>query len=242
MNRLAWLLVSLALAGAPLPRAFAQVETVRTPLLRHAEPQQIGAQYRQTTHDATVAAMQGRADDARDLLQPVLAYCESLGNAGRRLVSVANAAEYEQHVDMHGDGTPIDWIDTTCASAYKTRAFADVESKRTDSALAYLDKTIRLAPYWALPLAERGYLLNQLGRHDDALASYEDALRLVSGFPSNANAHALVLRGIGYTRIELGDLDTAEQAYRDSLEAEPGNALALKELEFIAQRRAATSP
>lgn len=57
-------------------------------------------------------------------------------------------------------------------------------------------------------------------------------------YPSSKNLKGLVLRGIGYQLVELDDLDGAERAYRDSLEAEPGNALAQRELEFIRERRA----
>ncbi len=235
------LVLAVACAGIAAP-AHAQVETIRTPLLRQAERQQIGAQYGETTGQATAAAMQGRTAEAREMLEPVLAYCDALDHPQRRVVSVANAAEYERYVDTHGDGRPVDWIDITCASAYKTRAFVDVEDKHAQSALAFLDKTVRMAPYWALPLAERGYLLNQIGRPAEGMASYQQALELVEEFPSNANARALVLRGIGYSHIELGDLDSAERAYRTSLEAEPGNALALRELEFIRQQRSTATP
>ena len=233
--------LAFALPGT-MSSALAQTNTVRTPLVRHADQQEIGAQYRQATAQATAAALQSRSEAARQLLEPVLAYCDSLHQADRRIVSVANVAEYERYVDTLGDGNPVDWIDTTCASAYKTRAFADVEDKRVDSALAFLDKVTRLSPYWALPLAERGYLLNQVGRPEEGMASYRKALELVDAFPSNANARALVLRGIGYSRIELGDLDAAEKAYRESLEAEPGNPLALQERAFIEQQRASTTP
>ena len=41
------------------------------------------------------------------------------------------------------------------------------------------------------------------------------------------------LRGIGYSLIELGELEAARQAFEKSLKMEPNNRLALDELEYI---------
>ena len=170
------------------------------------------------------------------MLEPIVDFCDRLLQPGRAVVSVANAAEYQAHMESQAQGQPVDWVDMACPGAYKTRAFIDIDNKDFDGALAFLDKAILLAPYWAEARAERGYLLNQRGEPRQALADYRHALELVQRFESNAYARALVLRGLGYTQVELGDLDAAEQAYRESLEAEPGNALALRELEYIRKR------
>ena len=80
-------------------------------------------------------------------------------------------------------------------------------------------------------------MLNQLGRPKDGLASYRSALVLSRKHEANTRAIALALRGIGYSHVELGDLDAAERAYRESLEVEPGNTLAQGELDYIQQER-----
>jgi tetratricopeptide (TPR) repeat protein len=225
------------LAALP-PCAWAQVETVRTALASTSSTKQLGSQYRDDTNMAHQAALKGDWAGARKLLGPVVDFCDQLPKPGLDVVSVATADEYEAFVEASNKGTPVEWVDMACPSAYKAMAFVDIEQKDTGSALAFLDKAIALSPYWAQPLAERGYLLNQLGRPEDGLASYRRALELVERFPSNAHARALVLRGLGYTHIELGDLDQAEAAYRQSLQAEPGNTLAMRELDYIAEQRA----
>ena len=48
----------------------------------------------------------------------------------------------------------------------------------------------------------------------------------------------LILRGIGFSLTELGDLDGAQRAYEDSLKLEPSSELAKKELRYIQQLRA----
>lgn len=226
----------VCLTASPLC-AWAQGETVRTTLISKST-KQLGSQYRADTARAQDAAQKGDWAGARKLLMPVVDFCDRLPMPGLDVVSVATADEYETFVEASARGAPVEWVDMACPAAYKGMAFLDIEMKDTDSALAFLDKATILSPYWADPFAERGYLFNQLGRPQEGLASYQRALELVERFPSNAYARALVLRGLGYTHIELGDLDRAEAAYRQSLEVEPGNALAMKELEYIAQRRA----
>ena len=45
---------------------------------------------------------------------------------------------------------------------------------------------------------------------------------------------AVALRGRGFALTELGRLDEAEVAYRDSLKLKPENEVALAELKYIA--------
>lgn len=235
--RLVALIALLALSMAAMP-SHAQVETVRTPLTRPAAQAQIlGSKYRVQADRAADLALRGKQSEAMASLRPVIVFCDGLVEAGYALVSVANELEYNAYVSASGTGAPIDWVDMACPSAYKTQAFLDIDNKDTDAAHSALDKTVRLAPFWAEPLAERGYLLNQLGKHREALEDYQHALELVARFQSNKYAEALVLRGLGYTEVELGDLDAAEQAYDKSLKAEPDNALALRELDYIRKQR-----
>ncbi|HEY2068432.1 MAG TPA: tetratricopeptide repeat protein [Rhizomicrobium sp.] len=91
-------------------------------------------------------------------------------------------------------------------------------------------------------LIERGEALNSLKRWDDALADFDQALKL-SDVPDDLRAH--MYRGRGISLTELGRLDDAEASYRQSLQIEPGNAVALHELDYIARLRAggqATTP
>ncbi|HEY0502434.1 MAG TPA: tetratricopeptide repeat protein [Lysobacter sp.] len=230
--------IAFVLCMALLPvRAHAQVETVITPLTRAHSPQQLGARFRADANAATQAARQRDYAGARKHLAPVIAYCDQLATPTRDVVSVANAAEYDAFVAVSTSGKPVEWIDSACPSAYKMAAFVDIETRDHDAALAMLEKTSAVAPYWVEPHAERGYLLNQLGRVQEGLASYQRAWELVERYESNDYARALVLRGLGYTWIELRDLDRAEDYYRQSLQVEPGNAVAEHELRYIREQR-----
>jgi len=79
--------------------------------------------------------------------------------------------------------------------------------------------------------AERGAALTALNRWQDALDDYESGLAVIDLAPRD---NARLLRGKGFALTELGKLDLAEQAYRDSLKLDPENAIATHELAYLA--------
>jgi tetratricopeptide (TPR) repeat protein len=108
------------------------------------------------------------------------------------------------------------------------------ETGRYDEALAALNLGLEAAPNSPGLISERNAAFFGLHRFDDALASARRGLEIANLAPED---HARLLRNLGNALTELKRLDEAEQAYRDSLKLEPGNALALNELRYIAQLR-----
>jgi tetratricopeptide (TPR) repeat protein len=82
---------------------------------------------------------------------------------------------------------------------------------------------------------ERGAALSGLMRWQDSLANYDRGLGFERVLP---NQRAVMLRGRGLALTELGRLDDAETAYRDSLVLDPNNQLAARELIYIQRLRA----
>ncbi|UNK50738.1 tetratricopeptide repeat protein [Lysobacter sp. S4-A87] len=224
----------LAVASFP---AWSQVETVITPMgSAYAEPQ-LGSQYREDNAKVVAAVKRGDMAGAQALQRPVLEFCDRLAAPGHAMVSVASAAEYEAYVEASAKDVPIEWVDMACPSAYKMSAFLLIELKQPEQALVMLDKASAMAPYWAEPLAERGYLLNIIGRPGEGLATYQRAMELIEKFESNRYLLAATLRGMGYAQIELGDLDQAEAYYVKSLKTDPASPVAENELKYIRERR-----
>lgn len=115
------------------------------------------------------------------------------------------------------------------------------EMQRPEDALRVLDKGMTLmvmpslaahAPYLA---SERALSLARLGRLPEALAAYDDGLKLAA---IDDKGKARMQRGRGYVFTEMSRLDEAEDAYKESLKLEPGNRIALGELDYIAKLRA----
>lgn len=80
--------------------------------------------------------------------------------------------------------------------------------------------------------SERAIALLQLRRLDEALAVYDEGLKLDN---IDDKGKARMHRGRGYVLTEMGRLDEAEAAYKESLKFEPDNAIARGELDYIAK-------
>ena len=80
-------------------------------------------------------------------------------------------------------------------------------------------------------MCEKAYLLTELGRREEALTHYQRKASARLWITDSAKARAL--RGQGRILIDLGRLDEAEEAFKQSLSLEAGNEMATEELAFI---------
>jgi tetratricopeptide (TPR) repeat protein len=113
---------------------------------------------------------------------------------------------------------------------------AAVERRDFAAANSVLDRGLALQPLDRMMLNEKLIALHAEGRWEDAYLLLKTAL--TAGDPLIDARPANLQRRLGYTLVELGRLAEARAAYEDSLVAEPGNATALAELEFIANAEA----
>lgn len=167
-------------------------------------------------------------------LNTIVKYCDSKVSTGSlNIVSVANQAEYIYFMSTVDKGVSVVWIDMVCPATYKMLAFIQIDMGKVDSAVNNLEKAIEMAPLWAEPHAELGYIMNKAGNFKKAETSYKYAIKLADQFESSKNLKPIALRGLGFALTELGDLDGAQKAYEESLLLEPENANALGELKYI---------
>jgi tetratricopeptide (TPR) repeat protein len=87
---------------------------------------------------------------------------------------------------------------------------------------------------------EKAQALARLGDHQKALELYKLAQTLNAY--SSEHDNAVALRGEGFVHIEMGNIDSAERAYRESLIIEPKNKLVRYELKYIAHLRSGGDP
>ncbi len=112
------------------------------------------------------------------------------------------------------------------------------EMQRPEDALRVLDKGLKLmvmpavASHTSYLASERALSLTRLARLPEALAAYDEGLKLAA---IDDKGKARMQRGRGYVFTEMGRLDEAEEAYKESLKLEPGNRIALGELDYIAK-------
>lgn len=157
--------------------------------------------------------------------------------AAETLVALAAAANA-----MRGEGKVVAVADPYPSIAFLLGSYYN-EVGRSADALRVLEAGLALPggltgqglgttrPHLA---SERGAALLKMKRWPEALTAYDSGLALPG---LEVRDKARMLRGRGFALIELKRLDEAESTFRDSLKAEPGNALAFNELRYIAQLR-----
>lgn len=213
-------------------------KTVQT-LTRHegVEPGR-GSEQRERVALAVELALNDRLEEAHAVLDGVLhAFHDQMGDRAAIYVSVANAEELALFRQLVPEERAVIWLDWSFREALHAKAFLAVGERDFDQAMEFLDVEATFAPFAASAHCERGYILNHLKRPGDGLEAYKTALDLSLRFASSSPDTPVALRGIGFSLVELGDLDGAEEAYRQALQLQPESAVAKEELEYIQRLR-----
>ena len=148
---------------------------------------------------------------------------------------LALAAAANKHQDTVAHPSPYPEIGLLLALYYN-------ETKKPEEALRALEATFKLKAvtgafvglHDASLLTEQAASYDSLKRWSDALASADAALKASQNDRDKARSH----RSRGFNLTELGRLDDAVTAYQESLKLEPNNAVAQRELAYIARLKA----
>jgi Tfp pilus assembly protein PilF len=152
--------------------------------------------------------------------------------------SLAEFIEYAASLKPPDQAKRIDWILNAYPRACYYLGYLFIEAGDFDQALEFLEQGLRLEPGNAKLANEKAQALVRLGRLGEAKGLY-DAVLSRSDFVGKHD-RAFSLRGRGYILIEEGQLDEAETAFRQSLEHDPDNPMAVQELAYIEQLREKT--
>ena len=133
----------------------------------------------------------------------------------------------------NGCGHDVRWMPNAYPRAHYFLGFVYVAVARPADALGVLERGRELEPSNPLFNFEIAQALLRSGQAENALAFYDSVSEV--GPHVSATKLAIAKRGRGAALIELKRLDEAQNAFRESLEFEPNNALALNELVYIEQ-------
>ena len=198
-----------------------------------------GADYCKQMDQASDLMKQGHLAEAEPLVDTMLAqFGPMIEKEGGIPVSVANQEQFNAVRDASDTPDRLVALDWCYRELLHWKAFIKAGQEDYPAALRVLDDEVRSAPTAAAPYVERGYILNRMGRSAEAKRSYEHALEIAEKYAPSSPDVPVALRGLGYSLIELGDLDAAEIAFNKSLMVEPGNQVAQRELGYIRQLRA----
>jgi len=148
-------------------------------------------------------------------------------------ISLEDKAAFDRYRISSGKVDAV-WLDYSYRGAYFYKAFIATEQNRHETALHLLDKIISaISPDDPGALCEKGNIYNITGRVSEGLKQYLQAYEITKEVPSSKHFTATALRGMGFSYIELGKLQEAEEAYTESLKLDPGSSVAAKELRYI---------
>jgi tetratricopeptide (TPR) repeat protein len=189
-------------------------------------------------YDRDYAGLEVRcAEDLRDAA--VVGMLASLIGAQEKISSLTEgmkAGERKISADEHVDVTVLGpgW----CQAIFG-KAFVLIDLNRPAEADPLLAKVVVMAPTKAHYLNEYAERFKSRREWQWSYDLFARASELARKGPDAADkkVEARSLRGMGFNKIELGDLDEAERLFELSLEIEPGNSGALSELKYIAEKR-----
>ena len=121
--------------------------------------------------------------------------------------------------------------------AYYYKGYALIELKEMSQAKAALERAVALTPTAAMFLSELGHVYQAERDWNKALTLFGEAEKVSDFSADPARAKGRALRGIGFSLIELGDLDRATKMFERALSLDPNDAKAKNELAYIASLR-----
>lgn len=131
-------------------------------------------------------------------------------------------------------------VDGAVCDAHFGKGFALIDLGRGDLAEAELRKATEMAPGNAHFANEYAELFKSRRQWQESYDLFAHAWAIVSKDKDGPDAAlaARALRGMGYNKIEMGDLDAAENLFRQSQEFDPRSEAAKVELGYIARKKA----
>mgnify|MGYP002631242971 CR=1 FL=1 len=190
-----------------------------------------------------------RLREAANALQLAL-NAESLGEEERLWTEVIsrfepflkNVGSPADSQDPYSDSALAPWAPEIVSRAYGNRGNARVRAGRADEALKDLDRAIELAPWAVDPVLNRGVVLENSGRLEEAARDYRAVIEATGGkdaSPFNNLGNVFILEA---TKLEATgkeeDAKKARQIYREAA-ASFGKAVALApSFSFAAANRA----
>lgn len=126
-------------------------------------------------------------------------------------------------------------VSVTCSEALYLRGFASLDFGRVKLAEEYLKKALDMAPVNSVYLSELGHIYHSQNDWENALAIFREAEEATTYSPVGTKDAELTRakRGVGYSLIELGQLEAAKAKFEECLEIDKNDERALSELEYI---------
>ncbi len=192
---------------------------------------------------ATRFIRQGKANEAIQSLEPVIAANEARHKGSKREVYCARSSvETLLYMGMAAAAKreAVAVYPTWCDAIF-LKGFALIDLGRHAEARKWLERAVAMAPNNAHYRSELAESYKTERNWEKAFAHFEQAAgdaRTLSPDDVKTTELARALRGMGFVRIETGHLDEAQKLFEECLRLDPNDAIARSELQLIGELRA----
>lgn len=178
----------------------------------------------------------GRPAVALEKSEPIIVSFEEMQASGRYLCAQTNdQAATLRILDANKTPGKLTIVGLDHCIGYFIKGFALIDLGRASEALKWLQLAHDRAPLHAnftAELAEWYKANRQWQRAYDLFSEASDSADHAAE-QDRDSFKARALRGMGFAKIEMGDLDEAERLFKSSLKLTPDNPAAKSELEYI---------
>ena len=147
---------------------------------------------------------------------------------------------YVAHQETSGIEKRVEWVTPSYSKAFYLLAFMAVEREDWSNAIKYIERGLTLESDHPSLLCEKAMILSRMSRNEEAYGLFVKVVDIRPWAPPGCRARAL--RGAAVALIDLKRLDEAEEMLKKSLELEPENEVAKKELSYIEHLRSGGKP
>jgi len=199
--------------------------------------------HRSILNEGIATLKKGKIEESvKNYMDPLIEYYENKYKDGSKNVFCARSAkEVTVYSLIASQGKKdADIISDIWAEALFYKAYAEVEFKNYDQAKSLLERSIKLSPYNSIYFSELGHICQIEKNWEKSMEIFKKAEEYAGEYtPDEEKDYELTraMRGIGYTLIEMGRLDEAEEIYKKCLQINSNDRSALNELEYIKQLR-----
>jgi tetratricopeptide (TPR) repeat protein len=206
-----------------------------------AEPAASGEEAVVTTTDAARLLGENKPAEAIELLDRIIAFHVSKNESDNRRKYCASSSEESlaYMVMAANDKQSATMVDRQLCMAIFLKGFALIDLKRPLEAKPLFDQALAMAPMNSQFLAELAEWHKVRREWEPSFALFERALDAVAFSPADLQLRrqCRALRGMGFIRIEQGNLDEARTLFERCLKIDPNDEKSKAELRFIEDER-----
>jgi Flp pilus assembly protein TadD len=186
-------------------------------------------------------------ESIENYFNPIIEYYENhYENNGKRIYCSRGRTETLYYLlQAANDKQDAIVISQLWADAFYLKGYANFDLGKFEDAKTYIKKALELSPSNSMYLSELGHIYHFERKWSEAADLYKQAEEYANSYsPEQSKNEELTraMRGIGYSLIELGKLDEAEEKYKKCLEINENDKKALNELKYIQSLRNKNNP